>query len=52
MTRMLKMAEPTMAETPSSNSPWMSVAMTVLESSGKLEPTAAMTAPCTTGGSR
>ena len=48
---MLKMAEPTMAETPSSNEPWIRDAMTVVESSGKLEPMATTMAPLTTSGS-
>jgi len=51
ITSTLKMAEPTMADIPSSNWPCTRVEMTVVDSSGKLEPTATTTAPVTMSGS-
>jgi len=45
------MALPTTAPTPSENSPWKTVPMTIELISGKLDPTAATIAPWTATGS-
>jgi len=51
MTRRMKIALPTMAPTPSENSPWTTVLMTTELNSGMLDPTATTMAPWTATGS-
>ncbi len=50
MTRMLNMADPTMVPMPRVNSLWMRVERIAAENSGKLDPMARRTVPCTAEG--